>query len=233
MHVFLLDRSHVIDIGHVGVKLGLETEIGQYQGEQGNKDSQPFIVLRRECSNPVYQFGLRIVGRPCLYHVRKVKKNEKNGTHKQQGSECAKVPKSGGLEWHKGQKGSHSRYVAHYQWCHYFLDCPPHIRHMGRVHDQVERVVDRYAQYDAGYTDDDDGDIAPEQGHPTHGKEPSPSYGQENQQNIAEGTYGIECQHKYEYDRKRDGNHAVFLYPVRVSDSNLRASDNSSSDLRE
>ena len=62
---------------------------------------------------------------------------------------------------------------------------------MGRVHDQVERVVDRYAQYDAGYTDDDDGDIAPEQGHPTHGKEPSPSYGQENQQNITEGTYGI------------------------------------------
>ena len=109
------------------------------------------MILRRKPGHGIQKtaFATGLLPRP--NKVREVEQHEKYGAQKQKGGKNAEVSQSSGLERHQGKEGTYRGDIAHQQRHKDFLHGLTHIPLVLRMGNQMQRIVHRNAQNDAGY----------------------------------------------------------------------------------
>ena len=216
---------HIVDVGHIGVELRLGAEIGEYEGQQGHCRYDRAGLVGFERGDAVKQLAALGLVLLDFHQLRQAAEHEDDGADEQQGGEDSKVAQGCRLQGNQRQEGSYGGDVADDQRARYLPERLLDVGVVRTVDDEVERVVHRYAEYDAGDAYHNDGDTAAENRDARHRKEPAPAYRQEDEQDIAQRADGEAYQQDDEQHRKADGKDAVFLDAGGVADGDLGAAD--------
>ena len=124
---------------------------------------------------------------------------------------------------HQGKEGSDGRNVAHEERLRYLAKCLPHIGLMPCMGDEMKGIVDGDADDDTRYAYHYHRHAVVHQCHASQGKEPSPSYGKGNEQDVPEAAEGIEQEQEDEDGCQGNGQDAVAYNLVCIPNGNLRS----------
>ena len=155
--------------------------------------------------------------------MRQVENDKEDGAHQQQGGEQAQIKQGRRRKRHQRQEGTHGGDVTHHQRGKDFLQGPFSVRLVRRMGNQVQGIVDGYAQDNACNANDNDGHVVPEQRKPAQRKQQSPAHREEDEEDVAQAVEGP--RQKQENKHRGEGNrqNAVFLDTSRIAHRDSRA----------
>ena len=220
-HIGLLLFRHVVDVAHVGIELCLQAKIAQHPRKQHNRPYYASLALQRN----VGETG-KAIPRLCLdgfHHVGKIDEHQEDGAHQEERTEEPQVAQCYRLQRNQRQKGAHSGHVADEQRRGNFLKCTANGGGMGQVGDEMQGIVDGNAQDDRRDANDNHRNVIVNQRQAPHGKQPSPSHSQDNEEQVFKSPEGEEKQHGDEEDGQCHRQEAIGLDLCSVSNGNHRS----------